>query len=414
MKAVDISGTISPTTLDWIQKLVSFDTTSRQSNLALIETIRAEMASHALSPLIVSNAEGTKANLFVTIPAVDGTSAGGVMLAGHTDVVPVDGQVWSSDPFIAHIRDGKIYGRGACDMKAFSGVILAMLPEFLSAPLHTPLHLAFTYDEEVGCHGAGVLLQQLEVLNIHPALCIVGEPTSMRVVTAHKSSHLFRVTVTGLASHSSNTPGGVNAIEYAAKAIAFIRSIADEHRAIGPFDSTFEVPFTTANVGVVSGGVAVNTVADRCEFEFEFRTVPGVKPAEMTDRIESYLLGGLRTEMQRENAGADIQIIPLGAVPALRPGTGEALRLVRQLIGAVASGDSADAEAGETLGAAFHYGTVGYGTEGGLFQLAGIDTVVCGPGSMAQGHTANEYIELSQVRACEEFMRTLIQHLSAG
>ena len=138
------------------------------------------MVSHALSPLIVSNAEGTKANLFVTIPAVDSTSAGGVMLSGHTDVVPVDGQVWTSDPFSSEIRDGKIYGRGACDMKAFGGVILAMLPDYLSVPLHTPLHLAFTYDEEVGCHGAGVLLRQLEVQNIHPALCIVGEPTSMR------------------------------------------------------------------------------------------------------------------------------------------------------------------------------------------------------------------------------------------
>jgi len=372
------------------------------------------MVSRSLAPVLISNAEGTKANLFVTIPAVDGTSAGGVMLAGHTDVVPVDGQVWSSDPFRAEIRDGKIYGRGACDMKAFSGVILAMLPDLLSTPLHTPLHLAFTYDEEVGCHGAGVLLRQLEVLNIHPTLCVVGEPTNMRVVTAHKSSHLFRVTVTGVASHSSNTPGGVNAIEYAAKAIAFIRSIADEHRAIGPFDSTFEVPFTTANVGVVSGGVAVNTVADLCEFEFEFRTIPGVEPAEMTDRIESYLLGGLRTEMRRENAGADIHIVPLGAVPALRPGTGEALRLVRQLIGAVVSGDGTEAVPRESTHGTSYDSTVGYGTEGGLFQLAGIDTVVCGPGSMAQGHTANEYIELSQVRACEEFMRMLFQHLSAG
>ena len=415
MKFVDISGTISPTTLEWIRKLVAVDTTSRRSNLALIELIRAEMASHALSPLVVSNTEGTKANLFVTIPAIDGTSAGGVMLAGHTDVVPVDGQVWSSDPFIAHIRDGKIYGRGACDMKAFIGVILAMLPAFLSARLRTPLHLAFTYDEEVGCHGAGVPLEQLEVQNIHPALYIVGEPTSMRVVTAHKSSHLFRVIVTGVASHSSNTPGGVNAIEYAAKAISFIRSIADEHRASGPFDPTFEVPFTTANVGVVSGGVAVNTVADLCEFEFEFRTIPGVEPAEMTDRIESYLLGELRTEMQQENDGADIRIIPLGAVPALRPGTGEALRLVRQLtgatlIGAPPIGDKAVVPAQDTS----HDGTVGYGTEGGLFQLAGMDTVVCGPGSMEQGHTADEYIELSQVNACEDFMRKLIQHLSAG
>ena len=402
IRTVHTTGAITATTLDWIQKLISFDSTSRESNLALIETIRNELVAHGLNPTLVPNPDGTKANLFVTIPALDGTVTGGIMLAGHTDVVPVDGQDWSTDPFTAEVRDGRIYGRGTCDMKAFGAVILGMLPEFLASPLRIPLHLALTYDEEVGCHGAAVLLEYLTAKDIHPAVCIVGEPTSMLPVTAHKSSHLFRVSIQGVAAHSSNTPAGANAIEYAARAISFIRAIADENRTAGPFDSSFEVPFTTANVGVITGGVAVNTVADRCEFEFEFRTILGVDPTAISERIHGYLLGELRSELQRENAAADIRIAPLGAVPALGPGTGQALELVQSLI------------APSTVSSEKTWQTVGYGTEGGLYQLAGIDTVVCGPGSMAQGHTANEYIELSQVRACEEFMRALARHCAVG
>lgn len=387
------------TTREWIDRLISCDTTSRNSNLDLIETMRAELVEHGLDPFVVPNEGGTKANLFVTIPAGDGSTTGGVMLAGHTDVVPVDGQDWHTDPFIAEERDGRIYGRGTCDMKAFSAIILALLPEFLARPLTTPLHLAWTYDEEVGCHGAVVLLRELASRNIRPDICFVGEPTSMRPVTAHKSSHLFRVAITGLAAHSSNTPGGVNAIEYAAKAVTFIRSIADEHRSAGPFDPTFEVPFTTANVGVISGGIAVNTVADLCTFDFEFRTIPGVVPASIARRIEDHLLGELRRELRAENPAAEITMTPLGAVPGLEPGTGAALALALELAGPA---DVADAA----------FTTVGYGTEGGLFQLAGIDTVICGPGSMDQGHTANEYIEIDQVRAGEDFLRALAAHLA--
>lgn len=389
-------GTAVPSTasLDWVSRLISFDTTSRNSNLALIQAMADELSAHGIEPLIIASPDGTKANLFATIPAQDGSVTGGIMLAGHTDVVPVDGQDWHSDPFNAEIRDGRMYGRGTTDMKAFSGVIVGLLPEFLARPLAEPVHLAFTYDEEVGCHGAPVLLDALEARGIQPRICFVGEPTSMRAVSAHKSSQLFRVSVTGKAAHSSMTPVGVNAIEYAARAITFIRSMTDEFQASGPYDESFIVPYTTANVGMVSGGAAPNIVAEHCHFDFEFRTIPGVDPATVIARINGFL-DTLRTELQQEDAVADIRMEAMGRVPGLSPeGPREALALAQKLTGTPAEE------------------TVVYATEAGLFQRAGIDTVVCGPGSMDQGHTPNEYIELTQIAACEEFFRALIAHLS--
>jgi acetylornithine deacetylase len=392
--AVPATAAPSAAALAWTEKLISFDTTSRNSNLALIHCMADELTAHGVTPLIVPSPDGNKANLFATIPAYDGAVTGGIMLAGHTDVVPVDGQDWASDPFIPEVRDERLYGRGTTDMKAFSGAILGFLPEFLSRPLAEPLHFAWTYDEEVGCHGAVVLLAELNARGIHPRIGFVGEPTSMRPVSAHKSSQLFRVTVTGIAAHSSMTSTGVNAIEYAARAIAFIRSLADEHRLSGPFDKTFVVPYTTANVGVVSGGAAVNTVAEQCDFEFEFRTIPGDDPGTVIARIEEHL-AVLRGEIRQENASADIRMEALGTVPGLSPvGPRNALELAQRLTG------NAVEE------------SVVYATEAGLFQQAGIDTVVCGPGSMDQGHTANEYIELTQIAACETFLQALADHLS--
>ena len=392
--AVPSTAAPSAAALAWTEKLVSFDTTSRNSNLELIHGMADELTAHGITPLIVPSPDGNKANLFATIPAHDGTVTGGIMLAGHTDVVPVDGQTWDSDPFAPEVREGRLYGRGTTDMKAFSGAILGFLPEFLSRPLAEPLHFAWTYDEEVGCHGAVVLLAELAARGIHPRVGFVGEPTSMRPVSAHKSSQLYRVTVSGIAAHSSMTSTGVNAIEYAARSIAFIRSLADEHRLSGPFDESFVVPYTTANVGVVSGGAAVNTVAEKCDFEFEFRTIPGVDPAAVISRIEDNL-AGLRAEIQQENPAADIRMAALGTVPGLSPeGPRIALELAQDLTGHAVEE------------------SVVYATEAGLFQQAGIDTVVCGPGNMDQGHTANEYIELTQIAACEDFLQALVTHLS--
>ncbi len=393
--AAPIATDPSAAALEWSKKLVSFDTTSRNSNLALIRCMADELTAHGITPLVVPSPDGNKANLFATLPAHDGTVTGGIMLAGHTDVVPVDGQAWDSEPFAPEVREGRLYGRGTTDMKAFSGAILGFLPEFLSRPLAEPLHFAWTYDEEVGCHGAVVLLAELAARGIHPRVGFVGEPTSMRPVSAHKSSQLFRVTVTGIAAHSSMTSTGVNAIEYAARAIAFIRSIADDHRLEGPFDETFVVPYTTANVGVVSGGAAVNTVAEKCEFEFEFRTIPGDDAEAVIARIQEHL-AVLRSEIQQENSSAEVRMDALGTVPGLNPdGPREALDLAQRLTGNVVEE------------------SVVYATEAGLFQRAGIDTVVCGPGSMDQGHTANEYIDLSQIAACETFLQALADHLSS-
>ena len=393
--AVPTTAAPSAASLAWAKKLVAFDTTSRNSNLAMVHSMADELTAHGITPVIVPSPDGSKANLFATIPAHDGTVTGGIMLAGHTDVVPVDGQAWESEPFAPEVREGRLYGRGTTDMKAFSGAILGLLPEFLSRPLAEPLHFAWTYDEEVGCHGAVVLLAELAARGIHPRMGFVGEPTSMRPVSAHKSSQLYRVSVSGIAAHSSMTSTGVNAIEYAARSIAFIRSLADEHRLSGPFDASFEVPYTTANVGVVSGGAAVNTVAEKCDFEFEFRTIPGVDPEAVISRIEDNL-AELRAAIQQENPSADIRMVPLGKVPGLSP---ESPRVALEL-------------AQDLTGQAVEESVV-YATEAGLFQRAGIDTVVCGPGSMDQGHTANEYIELTQIAACEEFLHALAAHLSS-
>ena len=387
----------SPRSIDWLRTLISFDTTSRDSNLPLIRHVEEELRALGLTPLIFPNGDGNKANLFVTIPAADGSRDGGVMLSGHTDVVPVDGQAWFSDPFTAEVRDGRLYGRGASDMKAFGAAALALLPEFLDRTLRVPLHLALTCDEEVGCLGAVTLLDGITAHGITPEICFVGEPTSMRVIAAHKSSNLFRLSVTGVATHSSLTPSGVNAIEYAARAITFIRSLADEHRSNGPFNHDFDVPFTTASVGLVSGGVAVNTVPDRCDVDFEFRTIPEDDPYEFLRRIRGFVQDVLLPEMRAENPDAAIELREVAMVPGLSDAGGrKALDLAQQLT------SSATAD------------KVAYATEAGIYQGAGIDTVICGPGSLAQAHTADEYIELEQIQACEQFILALATHLETA
>ena len=224
-----------PRSLEWIERLVRFDTTSRLSNLGLIEAVRDHLTAAGHAPRLIHNAGKDKANLFVTLPAHDGGTQGGIVLSGHTDVVPVDGQAWSSDPFVPEVREGRLYGRGTCDMKGFIGVAIAMLPEFASRRLRVPVHLALSYDEEVGCLGADTMLQELARLGIRPDSCVVGEPTEMRVISAHKSSNLYRCTVHGQAAHSSLTPHGVNAIEYAARAICHIRDMADRHRGVDEY-----------------------------------------------------------------------------------------------------------------------------------------------------------------------------------
>lgn len=384
-----------PRSLEWIERLVRFDTTSRLSNLGLIETVRDHLVLVGLAPRLIYNADGKKANLFVTVPAHDGGTQGGVVLSGHTDVVPVDGQAWSSDPFAPEVRDGRLYGRGTCDMKGFIGTALAMLPAFTSRRLRVPLHLALSYDEEVGCLGADAMLRELARLEIRPDSCIVGEPTEMRVISAHKSSNLYRCTVHGHAAHSSLTPRGVNAIEYAARAICHIRDMADGHRQSGPFDHDFEVPYTTANTGTISGGLSVNTIPDRCQFDFEFRTIPGVLAPDVIGGLRRYITGELRDRIKAENPKADIKLEALAEVPGFdTAAAAEILQLAQALTGSRGTEK------------------VAYCTEAGLFQRAGMTAVICGPGNLQQAHRPDEYVALAQISLCEQFMEKLAGHLA--
>ncbi len=389
------SGADGPVSLDWTTRLLRIDTTSRESNLPLIEVVVDELRAHGVEPVLVHDESGAKANLLATFPAADGTTTGGIVLSGHTDVVPVDGQDWSSEPFVPEIRDGRLYGRGTCDMKGFIGSVLTKVPELVSTPLREPVHLALSYDEEVGCVGAISLVDEIVRRDLRPRACIVGEPTSMRVITGHKSLTMIRVAFHGVAAHSSRTPFGVNAIEYAAQLIRYVRCVADEFRTEGPFDENHDVPFTTATVNQVEGGIAVNTVPAECVLTFEFRAIGSV---DVDATIESFYAEVRRIErsMREENPDASVEVSIGAQAPGLDTAPDEdVIDLVARL------GGEASAE------------KVAYGTEAGLFQRVGIPTVVCGPGDIAQAHAPDEFVELDQLRRCDDLLDTLLTHLRA-
>ena len=378
--------------IDWTKKLVSFDTTSRFSNLALIQYVADYLASLGLIAELTYNAEQTKANLWASIPDVKGNTTGGLVLSGHTDVVPVDGQNWSSDPFKPEIRDDKLYGRGTCDMKGFIGTALSLVPTFISTPLREPIHLAFSYDEEIGCLGVGNMLAAMQAQGINPQGCIVGEPSSMRPVVAHKSINTYRCTVHGCAAHSSLTPKGSNAIEYAARFICMFRDWTDKIKATGPFDEFFDVPYTTGQTSTIRGGSAINIVPAECEFEFEFRTLPTQSPEEIHQQLQAYIDDVLVPQMRAEYPQAGIELTRIAASPGMDTAEQEA---ITQLIRALTS-DTATRK-------------VAYATEGGLFQQAGVPTVICGPGSIEQAHRPDEFIELDQLAQCERFLLAVLQ-----
>lgn len=381
-------------TRTWLETLVSIDTTSRNSNLGLIETVRDHLKSQGVEAWLAHNSDGAKANLFATLPAADGNDQGGIVLSGHTDVVPVDGQDWSTDPFVVSESDGRLYGRGTCDMKGFIATSLALVPEFLAMPRKKPIHLAFSYDEEVGCVGAPVMLAELHDRGIRPEGCVVGEPTGMQVVVAHKGINLFRCCVQGKAAHSSLTTRGCNAIEYAARLICHIRDIADTLKAKGPYDEYYDVPFSTLTTNLIQGGIAVNTIPEACEFSYEFRNLPGTPADDIQVQIERYVQETLLPAMRAEFDGANIEIRAGGAAPGLDASEEAAItQLARAL-----TDDRATRK-------------VAYGTEAGLFQRLGIPAVVCGPGHIVQAHKPDEYVALDQLADCERFLRRLGQSL---
>lgn len=375
-----------------LAELVGFATVSRDSNLALIEFVGDYLQGLGVNSELIYNAERTKANLLASIgPSVPG----GVVLSGHTDVVPVDGQAWTVDPFCLSEMDGKLFGRGTADMKGYLASVLAAVPTFLASPLRRPLHLAFSYDEEVGCLGVRSLLEVLPQRIPQPALCLIGEPTELQPVLGHKGKLAMRCHVRGAPCHSAYAPYGVNAIEQAARLIGRLGEIGAELAEPSRHDGRFDPAYSTVQVGMIQGGTALNIVPADCRFDFEVRALPDFAPQGVVEKLQDYAEQALLPRMSAVSADTAIRFEHLSAYPGLATAPdSEAARLIARLCGSDA------------------FGTVAFGTEGGLFDQAGIPTVVCGPGSMDQGHKPDEYVSVEQMAACDRLMDRLAKHLS--
>lgn len=370
-----------------IERLIAFPTVSRDSNLGLIEWTRDHLAAMGVKSRLTYDSTKKKANLFATVGE---GSRPGLVLSGHTDVVPVDGQAWDTDPFKATVLGDKLFGRGVADMKSYIASALVMAPKFLAANADAPLHLALSYDEEVGCIGVRSLIKDLTESGLTTAGCIVGEPTMMQPIIAHKGTHRFRCCITGREAHSSYTTQGVNSIEYAARIIVYIRQMADRLAQLETRDYSFTVPFTTMQTGIIKGGLASNIVPRDCEFQFEARTMPGATADRLYQEIQDFA-ASLLPEMRRVEPNAAIQFEMLASAPGMSMQETDAIVVLAAAL-------------------ARHKpnGAVSYGTEGGLFQQAGIPTVICGPGNIEQAHRPNEFATLEQIAQCEAFMLRLI------
>jgi acetylornithine deacetylase len=370
-----------------IERLIAFPTVSRDSNLGLIEWTRDYLTGMGVSSRLTYDASGKKANLFATL---GGGSRPGLVLSGHTDVVPVDGQAWDTDPFKATVVGDKLFGRGSADMKSYIATALVMAPRFLASNADAPLHIALSYDEEVGCIGVRSLIKDLAEIGLKTAGCIVGEPTLMQPIIAHKGTHRFRCCITGREAHSSYTTQGVNSIEYAARIIVYIRQMADRLAQLETRDYAFTVPFTTMQTGTIKGGLASNIVPKDCEFQFEARTMPGASADRLYQEIQDFA-ATLLPEMRRVEPNAAIRFEALASAPGMNMKESDD---IVKLAAALARNKP--------------NGAVSYGTEGGLFQQAGIPTVICGPGDIEQAHRPNEFVSLDQIAQCEAFMLRLI------
>lgn len=380
-------ATVSPRALQLIQTLVQMNTVSHNSNLALIHFVQNELQRLGVASRITSNTDKTKANLFATLG--EGKAAG-IILSGHTDTVPWDGQDWTLDPLSATIRDGKLYGRGSCDMKGFIGMALAHAGDFLNSAAPFAVHLALSYDEEVGCLGVKELIADMKDAGIASLACIVGEPTSMVPATAHKGVYRYKCCVRGKEAHSSLTPQSVNAIEMAARVIGKLRDMAEGFEASEPRYEGFDVPFSTASVGQFHGGIADNVVPRDAEFRYEFRNLPTADAISMQKEVLAFAARA-QPAMQKIAPEAGFNFETICEVPAFLGSAHDAVtRLAQRLAG----------EDRTTL--------VAFGTEAGLFKSAGIPTVVCGPGSITQAHQPDEFVSLDQLARCQAFMRGLV------
>ncbi len=380
------------TSREFLDRLVAFPTISADSNLDLIRFVGDYLSAWGVAWRLSHDDSRRKANLFATLPARSGEAKlGGLVLSDHTDVVPVAGQDWHSDPFTVVERGGLLYGRGTSDMKAFAACVLALLPEFIEAPPSIPLHLALSYDEEVGCFGAVRLIDDLLAAGYHPRLAVIGEPTLMQVVNGHKGVFGFRTTVTGVPAHSSQPHRGANAIFAAARIIEAIRAEAEAAKTRARPDTDFQPPYTSVNCNQIEGGTAVNILPEKCSFYWEFRLAPWDEAAAITGRITHFIDEVARPALKAEHPDADIVTEQVVHVPPLRPEPGNEMEAIAL-----------------SLTGLNRATTVSYGTEAGLFQQAGMATVICGPGSIDQAHQPNEFIDPAQLTACEAFLRKLV------
>jgi acetylornithine deacetylase len=379
----------SPSTVqELLRRLVAFDTTSAKSNLKLIAFVRETLAGHGVTSTLTPSPNGTKASLFATIgPEGDG----GIGLSGHSDCVPVEGQSWASDPFTLELRDGKLYGRGSCDMKGFLACVLASVPLFKSRPLNEPIHIILSYDEEVGCTGVRPLIARLGIDLPRPRAIVVGEPTGMAAIDAHKRIDAYRTIVTGREAHSSMPQLGVNAISIAAELIEALDRIGIELTA-AESDDRFDPPVSTVQVGMIKGGTAPNIVPKTCRLQWQVRSLPAAAPKVVPNRLAAFASETLLPRMRAVASSAAIETSHEGSVPAFlaKPGS-EAVGLALALTGANATR------------------AVSYATEAGLFEEAGCPTVICGPGDIEQAHAADEFVTVAQLEACMAFLAKLAE-----
>ncbi|MCC3862402.1 acetylornithine deacetylase [Pseudemcibacter aquimaris] len=373
-----------------LSKLISFNTVSSESNMELIEYVRDYLAEYGIEAQIIHDKVEKKANLLAVIGPKD---VAGIMLSGHTDVVPVIGQDWQTDPFEMIGMDDKYYGRGTCDMKGFIACVLAKVPDFAAAELKEPIHLAFSYDEETGCTGVHSLVDVVNEMAVKPRACIVGEPTEMKVVNSHKGIRHLLTKVYGLENHSS-TDRGVNAVSYAAEIVVFLDKLQEEMRGREPEIEGFDPPYATIHVGRMTGGHVQNITPNYCEIEWDYRPIPGTDEDEIFNRYQEYIDTVILPKIcEKSDEYGDVKTDYLAKVPCLFPETGsDAETLVKHL-----------AEQNSTH-------VVSYGTEAGIFhQKGGVPAVVCGPGSILQAHKANEFVAISELEACDKFLDRLFE-----
>lgn len=383
---------LTQNTLELLEKLVSFDSVSRNSNLPIIEFIESYLKEHGVTPVRVPSPDGKKSNL---LARVGDDVAGGIMLSGHTDVVPIDGQEWDSDPFQLTKRGEQWFGRGTSDMKTFIAICLAFVPQWTKLKLSRPLWLAFSYDEEVGCLGAPHLLKHVVKHIPKPSFAIIGEPTLMDVVTAHKGVVSFETTVHGLEGHSSQPYHGVNAVHVASELVCYLSNLASELANKGKKDERFDPPYTTVHVGTMSGGTARNIIPKECKFHWEIRPLPSDNADALFARFDKYC-DGVRARMRQTFLQADIIHRPMSHMHGVTLPEGS--QALAQLVMRCAQKNSESA--------------VAFGTEAGVFNDHGVPAIICGPGSIEQAHKPNEWIAHSQIEAGVNFMLRLTKELS--